>query len=137
MVANEGEECLKVLEKTDCWRTSKPQEDNQSTNDTMHIDVILMDWEMPVMDGLTCCKRIRQLESEGHLTRSLPIIAITANVREEQLQQAVAAGMDNVMTKPFTVSELLTRIENTIKTRADNSSSLESKTGRNNVDDVR
>lgn len=69
---------------------------------------------MPVMNGLECSKRIRELELEGQLTRRLPIIAITANVRQEQQEQAVAAGMDNVMPKPFSVSDLLTRIRDTI-----------------------
>ena len=133
MVANEGEECLRVLRTTDCWRSATAQDDGQSINGSMRIDVILMDWEMPVMDGLTCCKRIRQLEREGHFTRSLPIIAITANVRDEQLQQAVAAGMDNVMTKPFTVSDLLTRIHDSVKSRADESSSPGSAPGHHNV----
>ena len=111
-VANNGSEALELLKKTDCWRDC-----DHTTNDCPPIDVVLMDWEMPIMNGLECAERIRELEREGQLTRRLPIIAITANVRQEQLQQAVAAGMDNVMPKPFTVSDLLVRIRETIANR--------------------
>lgn len=117
-VANNGSEALEQIKKTDRWQSC-----DQANPENPHspIDVVLMDWEMPVMNGLECSKRIRELEQEGQITESLPIIAITANVREEQLEQAVAAGMDNVMPKPFTVSDLLQRIRDTIERRNDHS----------------
>lgn len=52
-----------------------------------------MDLEMPVMDGLTCTRRIRDLEREGTITRHVPIIAVTANTRVEQIETALEAGM--------------------------------------------
>ncbi|KAK5161520.1 hypothetical protein LTR04_004284 [Oleoguttula sp. CCFEE 6159] len=70
-----------------------------------------MDQEMPVMDGLTCTRKIRELESEGKLVRHVPIIAVTANARSEQIQTAMAAGMDDVVSKPFRVPELIPKIE--------------------------
>lgn len=45
------------------------------------------------MDGLTCTRKIRELEKEGNLTCHVPIIAVTANARPEQVQDAIAAGM--------------------------------------------
>lgn len=45
------------------------------------------------MDGLTCTRKIRELEKEGKLTCHVPIIAVTANARAEQVQDAIAAGM--------------------------------------------
>lgn len=45
------------------------------------------------MDGLTCTRRIRELEQEGKLTGHVPIIAVTANARQEQIQTALDAGM--------------------------------------------
>ena len=57
------------------------------------ISVVLMDQEMPVMDGLTCTRRIRELEGQGELVRHVPIIAVTANARNEQIQTAMTAGM--------------------------------------------
>jgi CheY-like chemotaxis protein len=52
-----------------------------------------MDQEMPIMDGLTCTRRIRELEAQGKLTGHVPIIAVTANARPEQVQTAMDAGM--------------------------------------------
>lgn len=117
-VANHGVEALEVLEKTDCWReagTISPGHAEDAISQQVNgkrptVDVILMDWEMPVMDGLACTRRIRELEREGRLTRHLPVIATTANVRQEQVEQALAAGVDSVVPKPFVVSELLERI---------------------------
>lgn len=67
--------------------------------------------EMPVMDGLTCTKRIRQLEKEGSIVGHIPIIAVTANARDEQIQTAIEAGMDDVVSKPFRIPDLIPKIE--------------------------
>lgn len=75
------------------------------------LTLILMDLEMPEMDGLTCCRRIREMEQRGTLTAQVPIIAVTANVRDEQIAVAKEAGMDDVMSKPFRVPELLQKIQ--------------------------
>lgn len=48
---------------------------------------------MPVMDGLTCAKKIRDYEANGTIVRHVPIIAVTANARLEQIETAIAAGM--------------------------------------------
>ncbi|KAF7198208.1 putative histidine kinase 1 [Pseudocercospora fuligena] len=107
-VANHGEEALKILENTDCWQSRS--DDTEASK----IDVVLMDWEMPVMDGLTCTRKIRELEKECQIIRRLDIIGTTANVRQEQQDKAMEAGMDSVMSKPFTVGELLQRIRETL-----------------------
>lgn len=62
------------------------------------------------MDGLTCCREIRSLEKSGQLTGHVEVIAVTANVRHEQIEHAIAAGVDGVMPKPFLVSDLLSTI---------------------------
>ncbi|KAJ4376119.1 hypothetical protein N0V83_001400 [Neocucurbitaria cava] len=79
------------------------------------LSVILMDLEMPEMDGLTCCKRIREMERDGELTAHVPIIAVTANVRGEQIATAKESGMDDVVSKPFRVPELLMKIRALLK----------------------
>ncbi|KAF2028661.1 putative histidine kinase HHK16p [Setomelanomma holmii] len=71
------------------------------------LSIILMDLEMPEMDGLTCCKRIREMERSGELKKHVPIIAVTANVRGEQIAAAKESGMDDVLSKPFKVTDLL------------------------------
>ncbi|WWD18861.1 hypothetical protein CI109_103316 [Kwoniella shandongensis] len=57
-------------------------------------DAVLMDLEMPVMDGLTAIRQIRRLELEGALDEQL-VIALTGNARQGQIDQAIAAGMDD------------------------------------------
>ncbi|CCO30021.1 multi-sensor signal transduction histidine kinase [Rhizoctonia solani AG-1 IB] len=73
-------------------------------------DVILMDLEMPVMDGLTAVQEIRKLESAGSLPRRNFIVAITGNAREGHRQSAVDAGMDMVFVKPYKIDEILEQI---------------------------
>lgn len=70
-----------------------------------------MDKEMPVMDGLQCTSTIRELEQTGSLRRHVPIIAVTANARSEQIATLIAAGMDDVVSKPFRIAELIPKIE--------------------------
>lgn len=57
-------------------------------------DVILMDLEMPIMDGLTAVRHIREAEASAALHPQL-VIALTGNARQGQLEQALAAGMDD------------------------------------------
>ncbi len=69
-------------------------------------DAVLMDCQMPVMDGFTAARRIRaQEQREGHGKR-LPIIALTANVMTEDRENCMAAGMDAHVGKPLEPSRL-------------------------------
>jgi len=65
-------------------------------------DVILLDVQMPVMDGLESCRAIRA----ASLPKRPYIVAITANVFQEDRDSAIAAGMDSYMTKPITISSI-------------------------------
>lgn len=87
-VANHGKEALQTIEKSRFW-AGKEQEG-------VDISVILMDLEMPVMDGMTCAKRIRELEREGTIVKHIPIIAVTAYARPEQIESAKAAGIVSI-----------------------------------------
>ncbi|KAJ8606566.1 hypothetical protein MRB53_040866 [Persea americana] len=106
-VANNGFEALDVLKKSFSY-SSNDVEGERGTID-IDIDIILMDWEMPRCNGLECSRRIRQMEEEGRLSH-LPIVGITANARDEQLQTALAAGMDDILTKPFLLDDLEAKI---------------------------
>ena len=100
-VANHGGEALeKLRQSTYC-----------TEGGTLQLGVVLMDQEMPVMDGLTCTKMIRQLEREGKIRVHVPIIAVTANARQEQIKTALDAGMDDVVSKPFRIPDLVPKIE--------------------------
>ncbi|HEY0600200.1 response regulator [Brevundimonas sp.] len=69
-------------------------------------DVILMDIQMPVMDGVTAARRIRSLTGAAAVT---PIIALTANTLDEQVRSYTEAGMDDCIAKPVNMVELLTK----------------------------
>lgn len=71
-------------------------------------DLILMDFQMPEMNGLEAAAKIRVLEQQkgGHI----PIIAMTANAMKEDKERAMNAGMDAYVPKPINVQELLTEI---------------------------
>jgi CheY-like chemotaxis protein len=95
-VANHGVEALDFLSKTTLWRESTP---SPVQGQRMILSLILMDLEMPVMDGLACTRRIRDLEREGKVTGHVPIIAVTANTRMEQVDQAKDAGMVSLVSR--------------------------------------
>ena len=95
-VANHGEEALERLEASWFWSNRK--------DDPITIDVVLMDQEMPVMDGLTCTKIIRELEESKKFVRHVPVIAVTANARNEQIKTAMEFGM--VSTCKFIITPL-------------------------------
>jgi len=72
-------------------------------------DVIFMDMSMPVMDGLTATRRIREFEAENDLT-PVPIIALTANALEEDQHACKAAGMTGFLSKPVRKHQLLSHL---------------------------
>ncbi|KAF9020456.1 hypothetical protein BDZ89DRAFT_1072198 [Hymenopellis radicata] len=100
ITANNGMEALQVLEAT--------LEDESK----IYPSVILMDLEMPILDGLEATRRIREWEKEGKLPASrLPIFAITGNARQGQVDAALGAGMDRVYIKPYKVAEIIEQID--------------------------
>jgi len=104
-VANHGGEALQFLSTTPFF----------SLSNSTKLDIILMDLEMPVMDGLTCVKKIRELEAKGEIRRHVPVIAVTANARSEQIATAKEAGMDAVVTKPFRIAEVVDEMEKLLR----------------------
>ena len=82
-------------------------------------DLVLMDCQMPVMDGFEATKLIREIESERDYPRT-PIIALTAAARAEEYEQALSSGMDEFMTKPFNVAQLENRIVATLTHKISN-----------------
>jgi CheY-like chemotaxis protein len=118
-LANHGGEALEFVKTSSFWAGRE--------RDGVELSVILMDLEMPIMDGLTCARTIRDYEADGTIVKHVPIIAVTANARLEQIETAIAAGMvsrifnhgqlrqintqqDDVVSKPFRMPELIPKI---------------------------
>ena len=71
-------------------------------------DLILMDLSMPVMDGFAATRRLRQIEEVSHV----PIVAITANRKEQSQADALAAGCNEYLTKPVNFHQLHSLLDN-------------------------
>ncbi len=93
-VAGSGQECLKLLEQ------GIPS-------------VLLLDVQMPVMSGFELLERIRQRPE----WRNLPVVAITAHVRQEDQEQIMAAGFDGYIGKPVNVVTVIDEIERVMQTK--------------------
>jgi signal transduction histidine kinase/ActR/RegA family two-component response regulator len=81
-------------------------------------DAILIDIQMPVMDGLEATAELRKREQRGD--RRTPILALTANAMQGDRERCLAAGMDGYITKPIKASELLQSIAAVVSPQSDN-----------------
>ena len=83
-----------------------PCSDGQQAWDQLNKDespkLVILDWMMPVMDGLTVSKKIRELETRPYTY----IILLTAKSRKEDIVEGLEAGADDYITKPFDPQEL-------------------------------
>ncbi len=87
--AGDGVEALQVL------KVSRP-------------DLMLVDWNMPNMDGLTLVKTVRQTD------KSLPIIMCTTEAEKTRVLEAIKAGVNNYVVKPFTAETMSEKIDQTL-----------------------
>jgi signal transduction histidine kinase/CheY-like chemotaxis protein len=86
-------------------------------------DVVLMDCQMPVLDGWQATARIRALERDGVLSSGpgshVPIIALTANAYEGERERCLAAGMDEFLSKPFRPRQVIELIDKVLPRAGD------------------
>ena len=87
-IANNGKEAVEQFENGD-------------------FDLIFMDVQMPEMDGVEACEKIREIEKNSDDTKKIPIIAMTANTSEDERKKYTEAGMDGYISKPFKQKELV------------------------------
>ncbi len=85
--AGDGDEALKIMAET-------------------HVDLVLLDWMLPVMSGIEVCRQIRRKPE----SRDLPVIMVTARGEEGDRIRGLDTGADDYVTKPFAIGELLARI---------------------------
>lgn len=88
-VANHGGEAIERVKESRFWKGREA--------DGLDIHVILMDLEMPIMDGTTAARKIREMQLAGDLVQHIPVIAVTANAREEQIKVTLEAGIVSAM----------------------------------------
>ncbi len=94
VTANNGAEALRLLKK-------------------QRIDVVLSDWNMPIMGGLDLLKAVR---ADENLAR-LPFIMITAEAERHRIEEAIASGVSDLLVKPYTAERLATRVEKAMASR--------------------
>jgi len=92
-VANNGEEALNLFKKE-------------------KYDLILMDLQMPIMDGFIATKKIREIENNS--SNHTPIIAVTANALLGDRDKCIDAGMDDYISKPFKIDVLIDKMSKLI-----------------------
>lgn len=71
-------------------------------------DLVLIDWNMPNMDGLTLVQKIREKD------KGLPLIMVTTEAEKSRVLEAIKAGVNNYVVKPFTAEALSAKIEQTL-----------------------
>jgi signal transduction histidine kinase/CheY-like chemotaxis protein len=74
-------------------------------------DILLLDVDMPVMDGYETAQNLREIENQNTTRLPLPILALTAHMRQQDLDQCIAAGMNGYLSKPFDQHDLMEAIE--------------------------
>jgi len=75
------------------------------------VELVLLDWNMPVQDGYETIKRIKANEAYNHLC----ILMISTESEDDKVDQALAAGANGYLAKPFSEDELATKIRTTLE----------------------
>lgn len=78
--------------------------------DSERFDLVLMDCQMPVVDGFAACTELRERERRSGLPR-VPVVALTANAMRDDRARCLAAGMDDYLAKPYRGDEMLAVLE--------------------------
>jgi len=93
-----GAQTLEAADAAEAWKTLK--------REGTKISLVLLDWHMPGMDGLTLLKKIK---ADKQLAK-IPVMMVTSEGERENILKAVRAGAENYLAKPYTQEDLITRI---------------------------
>lgn len=100
--ANNGEDCIKKLSSS----LSKSSTEFYNPDEDPKFAFVLLDFEMPIMDGPTACKYLRE---QGC---TLPVIGLTGNVLKADVDYFMACGASTVIAKPFSLDDFIKAVKN-------------------------
>jgi len=112
--------CTAMLKKLGCQRidvVSNGHEALQAISRTNY-GLVLMDCQMPEMDGYEATRQIRKTETESGSASKIAIVALTAHAMKGAQEQCLAAGMDGYLSKPFTLSQMQDTVERWLLSKA-------------------
>jgi two-component system chemotaxis response regulator CheY len=99
---------LKTFAECDCVEAGDGLEGLTALAANPQFDLILVDWNMPNMDGLSFVKRFREKD------KGTPVIMVTTEAEKQRIVEAIKAGVNNYVIKPFTPDSLLERVKQTL-----------------------
>jgi CheY-like chemotaxis protein len=99
--ANNGREAVEFV-------TAAFHKENEQNGEA--VDMVLMDLEMPIMNGNAAAAQIREIEKEKGREVRVPILGVSANLRQEQRQAMLNNGMDGYLTKPYSFEDMMSQI---------------------------
>jgi two-component system chemotaxis response regulator CheY len=99
---------INLLREKGFRKTLEAEDGHQALSVIAHnqVDVVLSDWNMPVMNGIELLKALRAMPQHEHL----PFLVITAEARKENIVEAAHAGADGYIVKPFTANTLVEKL---------------------------
>ena len=114
-------EKLQTLLRENCPEVSvrgfaKSTDEARKILSNLKVDIVFLDIDMPELNGLDATRQIRELEARAGSSR-VPILALTANARKEDIAECRAAGMDGHLSKPFDRQDLDESIAKLVSSR--------------------
>ncbi|MDR2965038.1 MAG: response regulator, partial [Treponema sp.] len=102
------------------WVENGEEALNKLESEPDKYDIVFMDVQMPIMDGLEATRRIRALPDQQRKSEKLPIIAMTANVFKDDVEACISAGMDDHLGKPLDIEKVLEILHKYLKVSTGN-----------------
>jgi CheY-like chemotaxis protein/nitrogen-specific signal transduction histidine kinase/HPt (histidine-containing phosphotransfer) domain-containing protein len=112
--------CTAMLKKLGCRRIDVVSNGHQALDALSHANyaLVLMDCQMPEMDGYEASRRFREIEIETGAASRIPIVALTAHGMQGAKEQCLAAGMDDYVLKPFSLAQMKATLDRWLRRKA-------------------